>query len=244
MVIRARKSIPKGSEVLISYVNPGNPLAKRKAVLSKHLDNTPAGKCTCDICKLDELDGNEIVSERARLVKKLVSLQTVGPKGVTMDRINGREFKRLLVTLEKTYSSRSKSTNTSKNFKPDLFEPYHMYSLWLNNTENKYDESIEYSLKGLASIGIKFDRIKGARNDEIKFIEIPPVHGSEVVMILISFAANYGVRDKLEESTMWMRAAIDVEKLYSGGGKDYFEMRYQAILNHLGLKEVFNQLEL
>lgn len=126
MVIRSRKFIPKGSEVLISYVNPGNSLEKRKLALSKHLNDTPAGKCTCEICKLDELDGNEIISERARLVKKLVALQSVGPKGVTMSRSNGREFKRLLTNLENTYSSRSNSTSTDINFKPALFEPYHM----------------------------------------------------------------------------------------------------------------------
>lgn len=244
MVIRSRKFIPKGSEVLISYVNPGNSLEKRKLALSKHLNDTPAGKCTCEICKLDELDGNEIISERARLVKKLVALQSVGPKGVTMSRSNSREFKRLLTNLENTYSSRSNSTSTDINFKPALFEPYHMYALWLNNSENKPEESIQYDLKALASIGIKFERTKGVKNDEIKFLEASLIHASEVVMILISFAASNGGRGNMEESTMWMRAAIEMENLCLGGGKDFFEMRYKTIIKQLRLELLFEHIDM
>lgn len=233
MIIRARKPISKGSEIFLAYTSPSSKFEKREILLANHLEKG----CKCELCQIDSKDGSAKRLKRYQTHSQLEPMHQLATNGPIASS-TVRRLQNYVTNCEAAYAG----TPFSLQFL--MYDAYHSMSTYYLRHDAGLEKGLEYSLKAINCIGAKIDRINGLKGVyELKICELGYGDSIVIVMLLISIASLLKVQyDKDQEGRVWLQAAIEVESMHHGGGRDLFLMRYEKVLKTLRFYEFARDL--
>ena len=174
--LRARLPIAPGEELVDSYVDSLEGLARRADKLEKH-----RFVCTCALCEMDRADGVAAGRERERLAEQLEQLT---------DRIHGHTAQNpapLLPTMLPYIDKISATYSPSRPaLRPALYPAYRLLAATLS-TLGRFDEAIVTELKALASLGAVFE----GTGESVKVVEVPKLGDVNAVLSSLFIALQH-----------------------------------------------------
>lgn len=235
IVIRARTPIRCGEEVLLSYSMPGTPPCD--LIIQKHLGSKT---CGCQLCKHDVAEGVAKVEKRRSIVKEqvrpLAALIRDTPSPSPKHSRLLRQVEDLIAAIEATYSP-----SRPENLRPDLAVALHLLGESINWTHSDVERrrSIELSLRSLTVCGgiVEYEAGGGG----IHVVQPPFYIEHDGVSVLLNCARRYAHRMDPEENTIalkWIKAAMDLERLRSGGKYPVFRLKHAYGIKFLGLEQL------
>lgn len=232
MVVRARLDISSGAELFIPYCSSDN-----VDVLARHL---PAG-CTCGLCTLDKLDGIERVRQRAKLVKE----EYKNLSNVVLPSLRSRNVEPKTKRLVEAFITKLEATYAPSRgpLRPDLADPCHLFAELLTLSKDPSDilKAVEYDLKALEAQGGIVERIYGPGGGARRSLKKIKVRATSMgdsllpVMALVGNVSRCRRVGRIAESRLWAEAALEMERLGSGGGREFFDVRYGDVLPERGI---------
>lgn len=244
MVLRARADIPRGAEVFLPYGSGQGEEGKR--ALSKHF----AKGCDCELCTLDKLDGVVKVRQRERLVreqydklKALVRTAVVEKERIVPSTL--RLVEAYISALESTYLP------SRGPLRPNLEAAYHLLAELLTASfdPKDLDKAVETQLKAIEAQGGVVERIYPAagssrgRRQPVEIVPRAAPVGDSVfaVMGMLTNAGRCKMAGRRAEGVLWAKAAVAMEDLASGGGREFFDARYEDVLSSMGIAQLFRE---
>lgn len=233
MVVRTSQRIAAGAEIVMPYVSGRD--HDRKKVLNKFLDSKD---CDCPLCKLDRADGPNRLAKRGELLETLPMLSKDVAEvraGIctTPPSLLLKRAVKLISDLEATLSPSRLARLDWSSPCPAIADAYHVASnaVALGRLEEaSVLRAINYDLKALTVLGCKIDI-----NAPQPVIAVPADTTSLAVEVLIQTTTAYSFVGEHALAVKWMKAAIAMEAVVTGGDKACFKKRYGALLEKSGV---------
>ncbi|GAA6024401.1 hypothetical protein JCM11491_003539 [Sporobolomyces phaffii] len=235
MVVRARTPIASGEEIFLTYRTVGF----QAPIIEKHLGKDG---CGCPLCTFDRLEGPVAVEKRKKLVRdQLPSIksrlaETMMPSPAHARLV--RELERVIADIEKTYSS-----SRPERFRVELSEPLNVLadSQQFQLSDAARQRSVDLTVRShvVRDGGIS---IKGGK---VTVTRAPIELGSNSVSTLLVCARRFAFRNDPDENVIalqWIQAAMDLEKMLSGGGYAVFRLRQDDAIRRLELDHLVDLL--
>ncbi|TDL25417.1 hypothetical protein BD410DRAFT_896296 [Rickenella mellea] len=232
LVIRASRNLKKGEELTVQYVPGELPFTERQERLSK-FDFV----CYCPLCTADRADGDDAPRIRNRIWSKFDKVASKNPKGPTF-----RRALKFTHDMEQTFRD-TDERRMCRNVNPMLSNLYHrlaaLYCRRWRDHERPMEASLEAFMKALEALGIVVldksitGRIKRQGQLPIDTSAAPSHSIEECVKMVLTMCDNFLIMDEDQRAESWMKAAVFLERVLTGGGSDLFRLRYQLVLEGL-----------
>ncbi|KAL8287631.1 hypothetical protein RQP46_003489 [Phenoliferia psychrophenolica] len=222
LFLRARRSIPRGVELVDSYVDSMTGLERRQDVLSKH-----SFVCTCELCTYDLYDGPAQNDARAVLAETLEKLT---------DHIHGAEkadptahltaILSLVERIQKTYAV------DRVPLKPALYPAFRLLAQTYAGMGKEWAEAaVRTEIKAMQALGAVFG--EGEDDGSRKLLEEAKVGDVNAVLSALFVASQMGVLGKPDGVQHW----IDIARRTEAGqaGEPLFRVRYAEWAEKHGL---------
>ncbi|GAA6024399.1 hypothetical protein JCM11491_003538 [Sporobolomyces phaffii] len=237
MVVRARTAIVAGEEIFLTYRTVGF----QAPIIEKHLGKDG---CGCPLCTFDRLEGPVAVEKRKKLVRdqfpsiKSRLAETMMPSPAHTRLV--RELERVIAGIEKTYSS-----SRPEQFRVELSEPLHVLA-----------DSQQFQLSGAArqrsvDLTVRSHVVRDGgisiKGGKVTVTRAPIDLGGNSVSTLLVCARRFAFRNDPDENVIalqWIQAAMDLEKMLSGGGYAVFRLRQDDAIRRLELDHLVDLLRL
>jgi hypothetical protein len=195
--------------------------------------------CPCDLCRLDREDGFAKVEKRRSLLVECEAFYA----SLNANRVLGRfstsrgeieKLKSLIAALEAT-------TTRSSPLRPFLVRPLNFLSaLYGVETSTARAEANRCALRGLEAGGAVLQQTP----TKINILEAPPAYHDLAAPTLIAVANRELLAASMvggQKAAKWLRAAMEMDKICSGGDRKVFGERHRLLLNNLDIGTVYDQ---
>ncbi|KAG8870688.1 hypothetical protein FRC20_011417 [Serendipita sp. 405] len=222
MVIRASRDIASGTEITHSYCSSEDAYQKRKQVLPKWFP-----ECDCSLCTQDRAAGNDRLSKRESLTKRLDS-----------DDLDINELFDIIEQLETSY------TTTYGSFRPALsnahlqvaraFESSYKYA-----QDNRFLQgAIQHYFIALETREVKIidHSIDGKKSNKKPLPiskAIVPYNLNTCSFICLAIFRCFSLLNDTLRAERWLRVGLWIESVTSGGGVRMFKLRHATALAQL-----------
>lgn len=167
-IIRALTTIPKGSEVLISYTTTRDVINhsywKRQLRLQQFFGPS-SPPCTCSLCLSDLADGQTLLSRRERIMEEgnrisIPDRDKSRPSSMAQVKKAIRAREKLVEDLLRTYTHPASSSCP----RPEMYNAYHQLGYaWgclgeRTGDDEAYQKTIQYSILAVQALGMEIRR--------------------------------------------------------------------------------------
>jgi hypothetical protein len=237
MVIRARTAIAAGEEIFLSYCTVGvDRLAK---IVEQHLGKNG---CSCPLCDFDRLEGKAAVEKRKKLLEDqflpLKSRLATTPMPSPAHSRLVQQLERLVEAISKTYSP-----SRPQQFRIELSDPLHCLA------DSQQFQTSDAIRRRSVELTIRSHRVRDGlittQGNNITVQQAPIELGGDSVATFLVCARRYAFRNDPhdnETALKWIKAAMDLEKLMSGGGYAVFRFKHEKTIKHFGLDHLVDAL--
>ncbi|TIA86188.1 hypothetical protein E3P99_03758 [Wallemia hederae] len=227
---RALTPLKKGQELLHSYV-PGTgggssvppSQQERRGELRKH-----GFVCLCELCSLDELDGDEKMRERGLMLAdiwpRLADRARVLNRAHTQDEKFNTELDQLLIELEE-FVGGLESTYTDKRpieLKPELALVRRTLAQLTAKRDAK--KAIENELLSLSALGAILSDTYEDSSDTKKFKQLPRLQPDSAILSMLHIVELLENTDEIASKT-WFETTKWAHDVLVGGGEAGFYAR-------------------
>lgn len=237
IVVRVRAPIHSGEEILLPYATPGSDAA----MIERHLGKDG---CKCSYCEFDRQEGPLAVKLRRKLVQgefaavkvKLASTAMPSPAHTRLV----RRLERLISDTEKTYSP-----SRPERYRFELADMLHVLA------ESQDFLRSEAALRRSAELAVRSHAVRdgcisfsqsGGGSGRVTVERVPVNLGGDSVFTLLACARRFAIRDEPEYAIEWIKAAMQLEKMLSGGGFAVFRLKHDESVKLMGLDQLVDVL--
>lgn len=259
--IRAISPIPAGAEVFISYAVDGEYEA-RQALLGKHL---PPGlkECPCSLCSDDRKDGRLNLKTRGRIVEDRLSNGSGIDESSSLSAIRNKikDLEETIRRLVATYGPHRGAFKPELYHVYQTMSFVHGILAYRARSSEPYKQVVENQYRALESVGVvvvgrsssstfrpsatsttssSSSSAKKKLSDplepsDLPILTAPRANSHGAVCSAIQVAAAFFALEDHGSAKRWIRAAMWMEDVAVGGGKALFVVRYEQMLEELGL---------
>ncbi|GAA5962702.1 hypothetical protein JCM3765_006171 [Sporobolomyces pararoseus] len=201
-ILRARRDIGEGEELVISYLDQKASLEEREVKTKKH-----GFVCDCELCEEERK-----VGKVARRKREALRDQAERVTGGDDSRI--RQFSKIKKELEETYT-------TQTTVRPVLYSVTRLLSR-VYASQRRYQESIEVEKEGLEAVGAVFEETKD--EDEIRLLSPPLLRDTDAVLSALWIGKMWKAIGEKTKSSAWSKVAREIER--GQAGQELFDSRY------------------
>ncbi|GAA6020699.1 hypothetical protein JCM11491_000520 [Sporobolomyces phaffii] len=204
-ILRARRDLDPGEEILISYLDQTASLEERQEKLGKH-----GFVCRCALCNDEQSVGATIRREREILKKR--ARESIADGGLAIKQLVEWKAK-----MERTYET---APGPIPRIRSSLYPVTRLLSQ-AYASQGQYRDSITTEMEGLAALGATFDSSGG----KVRLVHAPLVGDTDAVLSALWIAKMWRSVGDESMSSEWTAAAVDIERGQSG--VELFELRYK-----------------
>lgn len=200
-VVRARMDLPKGTELVLTYLQDS--YASRKERLARSWRFT----CDCELCVADSQDDH---AKRTEIMRAFNPYSPQSLQGLLDPRAHETSSLKIINDLEKTYA-------VGRRIKPEVFEHASLLCL-----------SPDWARKAYLNLGATLSttesrKIHGRQLDTLGLVN--PITFPKMLVAASLFSIPHP-----EEAASWIATACWAHDVLHGGGRWLFEQKFAALL--------------